>query len=306
MLKKFDMDSIFLTITTSMNRFSTSCIKRVKDLMLLIVFSAVALSVQAATYYSGGSGNPTDKNKWWSNTAGTLLPHPSNFTTAGDVFIVQATHTMSTPANWTVTGSVIVNGILSSNKHNFTFGVFTINSGGTVNVNHPFIVNGTTTVSGTINFSSDNKTARLMNFKGDVTLNSGAVWTEPASGNGANNTYNFAGNFTNNATTFTAVGTGLHTFSGTSKTISGSKITSIPNVAVTGSYTNNGTLTVTTALSGAGSLTLGTTGILNIGGTSTITTLVASAVGNTVNLYRRSANLKGNHLPQSDLIRQRG
>ena len=122
-----------------------------------------------------------------------------------------------------------------------------------------------------------------MSFTGSVTLNSGATWTEPASGNGANNTYNFANNFVNNATTFTAAGTGIHTFSGAGMTLSGTTGTTIPSVAVTGTRTLSGTLTVSTALTGAGTLTMGGTGVLNIGGTSTITTLTATAVGNTVN-----------------------
>ena len=73
------------------------------------------------------------------------------------------------------------------------------------------------------------------------------------------------------------------TLSGTGKTISGASGLSIPNTTITGTYTNNGTLTVATALSGGGELTQGSGAVLNIGGTSTITTLTASASGNTVN-----------------------
>ena len=80
--------------------------------------------------------------------------------------------------------------------------------------------------------------------------------------------------------TFNA-GTGVYTLSGTTKTISGTL--TIPSVVVTGTYTNNGTLTVSTALTGAGGLTNGAAGMLNIGGTSTISTLTATASGNIVN-----------------------
>ncbi|MCX6224223.1 MAG: hypothetical protein NTV01_05655, partial [Bacteroidia bacterium] len=160
-----------------------------------------------------------------------------------------------------------------------------INSGSTLAVTRNFTVTTTTIISGTINFSSNTTTARAMTFTGDVTLNSGAVWTEPATGNGSTNTYSIRANFTNNATTFNALGTGVHTFSGSAKTISGSTITSIPRVAVTGTVTNAGTLTVGTALTGAGTLTNGngTTGTLNIGGTVSVTTLTANAANNLVN-----------------------
>ena len=95
---------------------------------------------------------------------------------------------------------------------------------------------------------------------------------------------NFAGNLQHDGATFTAL-SGAHTFSGGTKTISGGSEISIPNVAVTGTYTNSGTLTISTALSGAGGLTNGngTTGTLNLGGTNTVTTFTATPVGNTVN-----------------------
>ena len=136
-------------------------------------------------------------------------------------------------------------------------------------------VTGTTSVSGTLTLANTG----AKTFTGDVTVNSGSVWNETGVA-----AVNFAGNFTNNATTFTA-STGVHTFSGSGKTISGSTTISISNVAITGIVTNSGILAVTAALTGAGSLTNGdgTTGTLNIGGTSTITTLFATAIGNTVN-----------------------
>ena len=109
------------------------------------------------------------------------------------------------------------------------------------------------------------------------------MWNELATGNGSADTYTISGNFTNNATTFNAIGTGIHTFSGAAKILSGNTATTIPSVAVTGTLTNNGTMTVGTALSDVGGLINGATGILTIGGTSTITTLTVSAAGNTVN-----------------------
>ena len=175
----------------------------------------------------------------------------------------------------------------------YTFGALTINTGGIFSTFRPTTILGATNITGAINFASSTGTARAMTFTGTVTLNSGAVWTEPASGNGANNTYAFANNFTNNATTFNALGTGVHTFSGTGMTMSGSTTTSIPSVTITGTRTNNGTLTVKTALAGAGTLTQGTDAILNYNGTSAIVpTLTATASNNTVNYGGSTSTVK--------------
>jgi hypothetical protein len=65
----------------------------------------------------------------------------------------------------------------------------------------------------------------------------------------------------------------VHTFSGAGKTMSGSAGIAIPSLTVTGTLTNSGTLTVGTALAGAGTLNNSSTGTINIGGTCSITTL---------------------------------
>ena len=192
------------------------------------------------------------------------------------------------PTTFSGSGGVIIantGAITRSSGGPYTIQKLTINSGARLNFNRALTVMGTTSVSGAIYWASSSGTARAVALTGDVTLNSGAVWNEPATGNGSTNTFNFGGNFTNNATTFNAAGTGVHTFSGATKTISGSTVTSIGSVAVTGSPTNTGTFTVRTALSGAGNLTNGTNGILNLGGTANVTTLTATAAGNLVNYY---------------------
>ena len=135
-------------------------------------------------------------------------------------------------------------------------------------------VTGNTSVTGTLTLANTG----TKTFTGDVTLNSGAVWNETGAA-----TIAFGGSLSNNATTFTS-STGSHNFTGASKILSGSTISTIPTANFTGTYTNNGTLTVTTALTGT-SLTQGTTGVLNIGftGAMGLTTLNAAAIGNTVN-----------------------
>ena len=133
-------------------------------------------------------------------------------------------------------------------------------------------VGGPTTVSGTLTLAN----TATKTFTGDVTIG-GIGWNE--TGIAATN---FAGNLTNNATSFTA-STGTHTFSGFGRVLDGSTTTSIPTSDISGGYTNNGTFTSTTALSGLGSFTQGATGTLNISGTSGVDAWIATAAGNTVN-----------------------
>ena len=174
----------------------------------------------------------------------------------------------------------------------------TVNSGSILNVpDFALTVNGTTDITGNINFSGATGTKT---FAGNITLNAGAVWNETAAA-----VFTSSGSLTNNATTFTA-STGTHTFTGVNQTIGGSTSNSISSLAFSGTgtaysisgtlnvgtlmtitspavITNNGTINISTALSGTGGLTNSSTGILNISGTSGITTLNATAVGNTVN-----------------------
>ena len=270
-------------LETSVVKLKLSVIKHV--IIILLMFSA-AVSVGATTYYSKGTGlAPNTLTNWVTGTGGTGTS-PANFTTAGDVFTVQASQTMTSTASWTVTGSVVVNGTLtlSSSSSTFNFGTLTINTGGSMTSSRNTTVTGTTSITGSVSFTGSS--SRTVSLK-DVVLNSGASWTCLSASK-----FTISGNFTNNATTFNDTGTGVHTFSGTSMTLSGSKITSIPSVAITGTYTNNGTLTVNTALTGAGGLTQGANAVLNIGGTSTITTLTATSVPNTVNYTGATQSIK--------------
>ena len=255
--------------------------------LLLLGF---CLTSGATNYYTGASGSPTTLTNWWTGTNASGS-HPANFTTTGDVFTIQSTHTLTTTANssWTVKGTVITDTggklAVTSTGTTLNLGALTINSGGTATINRPLTVTGATSISGTIGFGSTSSKTRAMTFSGDVTLNSSAVWNEPASSNGSINTYSFGGNFTNNATSFNALGTGVHTFSGTAKTFSGATNTSISSVTITGTRTNSGTFTVRTTLAGTGALTNGngTNGTLNLGGTISLTTLTATAANNQVN-----------------------
>ena len=209
-------------------------------------------AAQTVPYISSVTYNNLGLSGSGTKTLSAAMTSVNNLTLSG-------TASASTLANLAVGGTLTVGtGTTLTTGTNFTLGVTGATS-----------VTGTLTLAGT-----GDKT-----FTGDVTVNTGGVWNETGIA-----AINYAGSLANNGTTFTAL-SGVHTFSGTSKTISGTSEISIANVALTGTYTNSGTLTVSTALSGAGGLTNGngSTGTLNLGGTSAITTFSAALAGNTVN-----------------------
>jgi hypothetical protein len=197
----------------------------------------------------------------------------------------------ATWASITVSGTMTVGGTVTANNFSGTFGALTI-GGGSPTANAAVTVTGNLIVSsGTFYAQSGLLTVggtttvnggglRLGNnaiFTGDYTLSSG---TNNNSGNG---TVGFAGNLTVSGGVFTS-GTGVHTFSGTGKAITGT--ISISKVTVTGTCENDGALTVGTALAGSGTLTQGANSTLNVAATAanlTLTTLAASASPNTVN-----------------------
>jgi hypothetical protein len=135
----------------------------------------------------------------------------------------------------------------------------TIQVGGNLTVSEALTVSGTTSVSGALNIGATSGTKR---FTGLVTINAGGSWN-----NSANSTVNFRGGITNNAA-FTS-GTGLQTFDSNAQSLSGN--ITINSVAVNSIVlTNNGVFTVSTALSGTGTLTNTSGATLSIGGTSSI------------------------------------
>jgi hypothetical protein len=206
---------------------------------------------------------------------------------------VKAGGTLNVSNAATLFSTLTVNGILNGTSGG-NLGALTINNGGVVNagtagsynadslllknggalnITRAFTVSGAATIAGTINFGSTTATARAMTFGGPVNLQSGAAWNEPTSGNGANNPYEFQHNFTNNASSFVTSNTSVHTFSGAGKALNGSTDTAIGRVKITGTYTNNGSLSAGINLTGAGSLTNSASGTLNVGGNVSITTL---------------------------------
>ncbi len=208
------------------------------------------------------SGAQTVKATAYANLglSGSGAKTMTSVTTISGNFELSGTATATTAANLTVGGNLTIGTGTSLTVPAYTIGV-----------------TGSTSITGTLVLSS---TTGTKTFSGDVTINSGGVWNESAAA-----VVSYGGSLTNNATTWTG-SSGVHTFSGTGKTISGSTTTIISSVTVTGSVTNSGTLTTTGTLTGGGSFTNGdgSTGTLNYaGGTIPVTTFAASAAGNTVN-----------------------
>lgn len=117
---------------------------------------------------------------------------------------------------------------------------------------------------------------------GALTNNSTLTVTTALSGAGSlinTGTLNIGGSSTI-ATLTASAGGNVVNYTGAGQTVIP---TTYATLNVTGTATNSGTVTVNTAMGGAGTLTNAAAGTLNIGGTSAIATLTASAAGNTVN-----------------------
>lgn len=159
--------------------------------------------------------------------------------------------------NASLSANTTINGNLTITNGTFTIGAYNIT------------VSGATTIYGTLSITSTTGT-KIFN---DVTVN--GIWS-----NSANEAVTINGNLTNNGT-YTA-GTGVYTLAGTGKIISGSAAsTTFTTLTVTGSYTNNSTVYVTT-LNGAGTWTQGNSSYLYIAGNATVTTFYAGTNVNTV------------------------
>lgn len=223
-----------------------------KKLFLVVVLSISVITLFAADRYSVATGS-WNVNSTWSATSGGASG--ASFPVAGDNVFIEGGFTVTITANAACANLNIANG------STLTIAGFNLT------------VSGTTSLSGTINYTS---TTGTKIFTGLVTINVTGIWNNTTN----NESITVRGGITNNGT-FNA-GTGTYTFDTSNQALTGTL--SIPNVTVTGvTLTNNGTLTVSAALAGTGGLTQAVNTTLNLGGTSGITTLNATNSGNTVN-----------------------
>ncbi len=161
----------------------------------------------------------------------------------------------------------------------------TVNLGGSLTLNNNLYVNGTTTVSGSLFISS---TANNKVFTGDVVINDGGLWQETV----AEDVW-YGGSLRNDGIITASSGIHYFYFSGAGS-ISGANAITNAKVEIRGTYTNNGILTVGTALTGTNSLTQGVGSTLKIGQAAVpaIATLNASDNPNTINYYGAAQAVK--------------
>ncbi len=214
-----------------------------------------------------------------TQTAGTLTDGGFTITvtgTGGTVWTKSGTFTATGLVNFTG-ASPTING---SNFNNLQFsgsgtlsvgtvtvavaGTFVVSSGNVDIAGTTITVTGATTVSGTLTHSSASGTKI---YTGLVTVN--GTWN-----NSGNSAITFRGGLTNLGT-FTS-GTGTYTFDTNSQSISGTLTIGTVTIPTAIVVLNNNTLTVSTALSGAGTLRQAASSYLYITGASGITTLDAT------------------------------
>jgi hypothetical protein len=249
---------------------SSGVVFNIRNTATVIVNAATFAGNYAREPDAIDAGSTVNYNRAGTQTVAGLSPTYGNLILSGS-----GAKTLSTGTT-TISGSLTLSGTATSTTvvGLAITGNLNVGSGTTFTVpGYSITVTGTTTVGGTLTISS---TSGTKTFTGDVTINNGGIWNETAGED-----ISFGGDLQNDGTL--TAGTGIHNFTGTTKTFSGANPISIPSVTVSGTYTNNGILTVSAALAGTGGLTQGTSATLNIGGTSGITTLTATATGNTVN-----------------------
>ena len=195
---------------------------------------------------------------------------------------VDAGAALSASTTRTITGTTIINGALSltgTGLKTFT-GNVTINTGGSIiaSVNAvPFAFGGDLTIIGGTFTAFGNPN---ISIAGSLSNTSGGTF------NPSNGKYTFSGTGKNFVGTLTFGGTssGSFTVTGTYEN-DGTLTVPVSPLTVTspGVLSNNGTITATTALTGTGGLIQLANSTLNLGGTIDTLTLTATASGNTVN-----------------------
>jgi hypothetical protein len=258
-------------------------------IILLIVLSLVlcASTSRAATITANPGGGNWHSGSTW---VGGVVPSATDdaiITTSVNVDSAISIHNLSISGGGTfyvgqtldASGDITLNGTATVQQGaNVTIGGnLNISSGTTYNPScNDLLVTGDTSVSGILKDGCGINSHLANVFGGNITVNAGGVWqmTDVAE-------WSVGGNIVNNGSITVGNGNAGITFTGTGKTISGN-IFPIPKMVVNGTIQNSMALTVATALSGSGTLTVGASTTLTLGGTVTVGTLDASASPNTV------------------------
>lgn len=236
------------------------------------------------TFYSQNAADLSSVNSWWSSTDGTGS-HPSNFTTSGNTFIVQAGHSCSSSANIAFTNTTLtVNGT-------FTPAAASVISGGTLNGSGTIQVTRVGASSSSDDFGTQYTltSQTLTNLTVEYIGTSGTQYIYTAHNYGTVKINN-AVNHSNNSSCWTSYINNLIVVSGKTFTVDYC-------VNIRSSITNNGTIAGANDLylkDGAGTYTIDgngnysniklehSNGTYTISGNNTITTLNWAADGNLI------------------------
>ena len=211
---------------------------------------------QSPVYYWNGSGFLNDVNSWSLNTNGVGVPHPTDFTTASQLFNIVNGTAATISGTWSVSGSgskVIVGDGLTWNPN------FTVPSGFVFSV-----------ASGSMLAVSNNATLTLQNTTLPTT--SGATFT---TGSTVNYAQSAAVNIINTPHSNLTISGGANKNQASSLTINGILNLIGSNLQVSNSSLN--TLTINGTVSGSGALQTTANSKISIGGTGAIGTITFSS-----------------------------
>lgn len=160
-------------------------IMKTKQILAILVANVALLCASrgwAATYYSQGSVDPTILANWNSVAVGGGTT-PANFTTTGDIFVIQAAHSMTTAATWTL-GNVVeiqVNGTLTAANAVSTYRL-TVNSGGLVVINSGITLTVNNASGVDLNVSGTVRNAGTITMNGTGAYLSGGLYRHDQNG----------------------------------------------------------------------------------------------------------------------------
>ena len=279
--------------------------------LLLLIFTSN--KILATTYYSCAATDPRLFASWTDDLTCTGA-NPANFTTAGDIFIVQAAHDLTMGNNWTIGANVTlqIDGILRDNNKSLV-------TGGDIILNGTLYYQKATTWTGnnwsgngTINIGGGNPTLTLnpstatVTFNGSPTINIKITITDATtvSNNGnitLNNVLNGGGGtatwLNNNGSTLnysvagTPMATGLLDVDAASNLV---KYTATNNLTIKTTNYYNLTIAITTAKTAS----LG--GAVVVGNNLTISSGILDPVGNDLTVDG-TTTISGGNLSDSNI-----
>lgn len=290
----FTSDKINLSTNSTVNYYSnlSQTISNVPVYGKLTLYSTVAISKTVQTPLTVKSTLTVSANNTFNLGSGVVtvkgnISNSGSISGSGYILISNGTAAHTISGGTSSFSNIVISDAsysttLSGTAATTITGKLTVQTGSTLLVGA--VVSGlnvqdSTKIYGTLRHTSTSGTKTFAT----VAIYSTGIWSTSVA-----ESITISGNIYNDGT-FSS-GTGTYTLSGSTKTLSGAAEIPISTLSITGSYTNNTSLTVATALSGAGSLTNGLNSTLTLTGTISITTLNALSSVNTVIYNSTAAN----------------